>query len=221
MANSPGALLDRREIRHFHLFCGLGGGARGASRRRPRCNPLAVERRHRRRRKPSQQRRLFSRRPSTWPAARQGYDYATAGHFGVIPWDGSTGAVSSAACQDNGRWSVADPRLHDPTDRVVAVIRALDGTWHRPFTTFELAGLQSLVGPEEQLELDGLSDADWRERIGNAVPPDAAQAIASTMGTTLLLDWSGEGFMLSSVPIWVRPVAVALSVKPQDWEEGL
>ena len=151
----------------------------------------------------------------------KGDDYVTAGHFGVIRWDGPTGAVSSAACQDNGRWSVADPRLPDPTDRVVAVIRALDGTWHRPFTTFELAGLQSLVEPEEQLELDGLSDADWRERIGNAVPPDAAQAIASTMGTTLLLAWSGEGFMLSSVPIWVRPVAVALAVKPQDWEEGL
>ena len=94
-------------------------------------------------------------------------------------------------------------------------------TWHRPFTTFELAGLQSLVEPEEQLELDGLSDADWRERIGNAVPPDAAQAIASTMGQTLLLAWTGEGFMLSSVPIWVRPVAVALSIRPRDWEEGL
>ena len=89
-------------------------------------------------------------------------------------------------------------------------------TWHRPFTTFELAGLQSLVEPEEQLELDGLSDAAWRERIGNAVPPDAAEAIASTMGTTLLLAWSGQGFMLSAVPIWVRPVAVALSVRAGD-----
>ena len=146
----------------------------------------------------------------------KGDDYATAGHFGVIPWEGSAGAVSSAACQDNGRWSVADPRLPLATDRLVTVIRALDGTWHRPFTTFELAGLQSLVEPEEQLELDGLSDAAWRERIGNAVPPDAAQAIADTMGTTLLLAWSGQGFMLSSVPIWVRPVAVALTVQPAD-----
>ena len=146
----------------------------------------------------------------------KGDDYATAGHFGVIPWGGSSGAVSSAACQDNGRWSVADPRLPLTTDRLVTVIRALDGTWHRPFTTFELAGLQSLVEPEEQLELDGLSDAAWRERIGNAVPPEAAQAIASTMGQTLLLAWSGQGFMLSSVPIWVRPVAVAVSVHAED-----
>lgn len=98
------------------------------------------------------------------------------------------------------------------TDKLVAVIRALDGTWHRPFTTLELAALQSLVDPEECLELDGLSDSDWRERIGNAVPPAAAEAIAGVMGTTLLLAWSGETFVLSSAPIWVRPVAVALSV---------
>jgi hypothetical protein len=72
------------------------------------------------------------------------------------------------------------------------------------------------VDPEEQLEWDGLSDADWRERIGNAVPPDAAAAIASTMGTTMLLAWSGEGFMLSAVPIGVRPVATALSVRQAE-----
>ncbi|QDJ12264.1 C-5 cytosine-specific DNA methylase (plasmid) [Roseomonas mucosa] len=146
-----------------------------------------------------------------------GDSYYGAGHYGVVPWDASTGAVSSAAGYDNGRWSVADPRLPDATDRVVARIRSLDGTWHRPFSTLELAALQSLVEPEEHLELDGLSDADWRERIGNAVPPDAAAAIASTMGTTLLLAWSGESFMLSNTPIWVRNVAVALSVKSSDW----
>lgn len=97
-----------------------------------------------------------------------------------------------------------------PADKLVCRIRALDDTWHRPFTTFELAALQGLVDPEAQLELDGLSDSAWRERIGNAVPPPAAQAIASEMGRTLLLAWSGETFALSSTPIWVRSVAVAL-----------
>ena len=138
--------------------------------------------------------------------------YLTGGHYGVLPWGNTSGAVSSAACHDNGRWSVADPRMPAATDNLVAVIRAEDGTWHRPFTTLELAALQSLVDPEEQLELDGLSDQAWRERIGNAVPSDAAQAIASEMGRTLLLAWSGESFQLSAAPIWVRPVAVALSV---------
>jgi site-specific DNA-cytosine methylase len=138
--------------------------------------------------------------------------YQTGGHYGVVRWDQPAGAVSAAACHDNGRWSVADHRLPAATDNLVAVIAAEDGTWHRPFTTLELAALQSLVCPEEQLELDGLSDQAWRERIGNAVPADAAQAIASEMGRTLLLAWSGETFALSAAPVWVRPVVVGLSV---------
>ncbi|OIR02579.1 C-5 cytosine-specific DNA methylase [mine drainage metagenome] len=145
---------------------------------------------------------------------QKGDHYLTAGHYGVVPWDSSTGAVSAAAGHDNGRWNVADPRIELPSadKKLIARIIAEDGTWHRPFTTLELAALQSLVDPEEHLELDGLSDSDWRERIGNAVPPDAAQAIAGVMGTTLLLAWSGETFMLSATPIWVRPVAIALTV---------
>ncbi len=148
---------------------------------------------------------------------QRGDAFLTGGHYGVVGWDETSGTVSAAGAHDNGRWSVADPRcLPAAADKLVAVIRALDGTWHRPFTTFELAALQSLVEPEEQLDLDGLSDQDWRERIGNAVPPKAAQAIGEVMGTTLLLAWSGETFMLSSQPIWVRPVAVALAVAQQQ-----
>ncbi|MCY1296154.1 hypothetical protein D9M70_455280 [compost metagenome] len=44
------------------------------------------------------------------------------------------------------------------------------------------------------------------------MPPDAARAIAEVMGTALLLAESGEKFMLSATPVWVRPVVVALSV---------
>lgn len=141
-----------------------------------------------------------------------GDNYLTNGHYGVVAWDGTSGAVSSAASHDNGRWAVADPRLPAPGDRLVCTIRALDDTWHRPFTTLELAALQSLVDPEEKLELDGLSDQAWRERIGNAVPPAAAQAIAEEMGRTLLLAWTGQTFSLGSTPIWVRDVAVALAM---------
>jgi site-specific DNA-cytosine methylase len=158
--------------------------------------------------------------------------YLTGGHYGVVPWTDHAGAVCAAACHDNGRWSVADPRLVDAhavcavdetadlqcpampaaDAKLIARITSLDGTWHRPFTTLELAALQSLVDPEAQLELDGLSDSAWRERIGNAVPSSAAQAIASEMGRTLLLAWSGETFALSAAPVWVRPVVVGLSV---------
>ncbi|WP_257820642.1 DNA cytosine methyltransferase [Burkholderia glumae] len=143
---------------------------------------------------------------------KRGDAYLTGGHYGAVGWEQHSGAVSAAAGHDNGRWFVADRRLPAANEKTVAVIRALDGTWHRPFTTLDLAVLQSLVEPEEQLELDGLSDQAWRERIGNAVPPDAARAIAEVMGTTLLLAESGETFRLSSTPVWVRQVAVALSV---------
>jgi site-specific DNA-cytosine methylase len=142
----------------------------------------------------------------------KGDNYLTGGHYGVVGFDDTSGAVSSSACHDNGRWSVADPRMPAATDKLIAVIRSLDGTWHRPFTTLELAALQGLVDPEEQLELDGLSDQAWRERIGNAVPAPAAQAIASEMGRTLLLAWTGGTLPLALTPIWVRPVAVALTV---------
>ena len=160
--------------------------------------------------------------------SRDGRDgYVTQGHYGVIPWGAPTGGVTASGQHDNGRWSVADPREPEPAacelvekptalpainDRLVCVIRALDGTWHRPLTTLELAALQGLVDPEEHLELEGLSDSAWRERIGNAVPPPSAQAIASVFGRAILASMTGETFALSMEPIWVRPIAVALSV---------
>lgn len=48
--------------------------------------------------------------------------------------------------------------------------------------------------------------------FGNAVPSPAAAAIASVMGQTLLLAWSGQTFVLSATPIWVRELAIGLAV---------
>ncbi|MED5607842.1 DNA cytosine methyltransferase [Pseudomonas sp. JH-2] len=142
----------------------------------------------------------------------KGDNYLTGGHYGVIGFDQHSGAIAASSRYDSGRFSVADPRIPAADERLTCIIRSLDGTWHRPFTTLEKAALQSLVEPEEYLVLDGMSDKDWSERIGNAVPPKAAQAIGEVMGTTLLLAGMGETFMLSNTPIWVRNVAVALSV---------
>lgn len=165
----------------------------------------------------------------------KGDAYLTGGHYGVVPWTASTGAVSASACQDNGPWSVADPRTTNaqpaeavampaPADKLVCRIESEDGTWHRPFTTLELAGLQSLIDPEEwfapggpgalgqHFVLDGASDQRWREGIGNAVPRKAAKAMGAVLGQTILLARAGETFVLGSTPIWVRPLAVALSV---------
>lgn len=155
----------------------------------------------------------------------KGDHYLTGGHYGVVPWTDYAGAVSASASHDNGPWSVADPRPMPSADqKLVARIRSLDGTWHRPFTTLELAALQSMYDPEEHLEtadrvafkLEGTSDTRHREAIGNAVPRKAAKAIGEVMGQTLLLAWSGETFSLSATPIWVRNVAIGISFERGD-----
>lgn len=172
-------------------------------------------------------------RPNLWRG--KGDHYLTGGHYGVVRYGDPAGAVSASACHDNGPWSVADPRpasgfapaikaLPAPADKLVARIQSLDGTWHRPFTTLELAALQSFIDPEEyfaaggpaaqgqRFMLEGTSDQRWREAIGNAVPRKAAKAIGTVMGQTILLARNGETFVLGSTPIWVRPMVAALAV---------
>lgn len=119
------------EIRHGHLFCGLGGGAKGFNRARPVVGTMR-------------------------------------GVFRCI------GGID------------VDP----------AGIRDFE----------HLSGVRGTV-------LDLFDREQWRERIGNAVPSDAATAIAEVMGETLLLARAGETFMLSARPVWVRPLQIALSVR--------
>ncbi|ASC69072.1 DNA cytosine methyltransferase [Achromobacter denitrificans] len=156
-------------------------------------------------------------------ARERGDHYLTAGHYGVATWDQHVGAVSASACHDNGAWSVADPRaLPAANDKLVCRIIAEDGSWHRPFTTLELAALQSLYDPDDYAEaeargkpfhMDGNSDSAHRERIGNAVPKKAAKAMAEEIGRAILLSRAGESFQLSSTPIWVRSLAIAIAVR--------
>lgn len=155
-------------------------------------------------------------RPVAW---RDGKDtFQSAGNYGVVGWEEASRAVTASACQDNGFNSVADPRLpvYDPDDQPSPppLIIALDGTFHRPFTTLELGALQ---GYPWQWLIEGIAgDADgaWRERIGNMVPPPAAQAIASTMAETLLMARAEVSMSLHGTSVWVRPLAIALSVEP-------
>lgn len=161
--------------------------------------------------------------------------YQTGGHYGVVGWHQTGYAVSGSACHDNGFNSVADPReavfdsnpilLPKPDDRLVCRIIATDGTWHRPFTTLDLASLQALFDPEELFFRDGDSwqchqpfdlldgsDVTKREWIGNAVPGAAATGMAETIGETFILADMGESFFLSSREIWAKPGALALAV---------
>lgn len=159
-------------------------------------------------------------RPAAFVDGRE--HFSAGGHYGVIPWTGHAKTVTGQPCSyDRGYNSVADPReplpepidaLPEPKDRLVARIIARDGTWHRPFTTLELAALQSLFDPEEVFQLEGGSDATKREWIGNAVPSLAAKAMAEEIGEALLLAKLGATFTLSSKAIWVSPYRMALAV---------
>jgi site-specific DNA-cytosine methylase len=108
--------------------------------------------------------------------------------------------------------SVADPRrvsingeldLANPQPTYI-IIRAADGTWHRPLTTLELAALQGFPTRHrgEWLVLDGASHKAWRQRIGNAVPPPAAEAIARECRKTLEAARAGR-LHFGSTPTWV------------------
>lgn len=132
------------------------------------------------------------------------------GHYGVVPWNQVAGAVIGSARHDNAYVNVADPRMPKPTEQCKPVIIALDNTWHRPMTTLELAALQGF--DLQDLVLDGQSHARWRMAIGNAVPPPAAQAIGTEMARTLLARDMGSTFALANTPIWVRRIAIGLSL---------
>lgn len=148
----------------------------------------------------------------------KGDAFHNAGFYGVKGWGDVANAVTAKAKADTGHWSVADPRgLPAPSDRsdLAPLIIALDGTWHRPLTTAELAHLQGYPlwdAAGQPLVLDGSSDAAWREQIGNSVPVGAAKAIADEMVRTLALAAEGDGFSLSAASIWVRSYATAVSV---------
>lgn len=150
--------------------------------------------------------------------SRDGRTAKYADHYGVLPYDAPAKVVNGSIAVDNSFASVADGRLDAIlpalNEQLVCVIIARDGTWHRPFTTLDLAALQSLVDPEDPLgfHLEGKSDSAFREWIGNAVPPEAAKAMGEVGLHTLLLADAGESFFLSNTPIWVRPLAIALAV---------
>jgi site-specific DNA-cytosine methylase len=137
------------------------------------------------------------------------------GAYGVVGWAEPSHTVLANHRHDNAAGSVADPRVpeiagppFDITSRkpVHMIIEAADGTWHRPMTTLELAALQSYPVRDEKtgdwLVLDGESHDDWREAIGDAIPPDAAEAIIRECIATLAD--AGDGFRLvGDGGIWV------------------
>jgi len=128
-----------------------------------------------------------------------------AGTMGVMKLDEAAKTITSANIY-SGTAAVADHRIPKETENGVWIIISLDGAWHRPLTTLELAAIQGLpiFINNEPLKLTGKNDSDWRERIGNMVPVGAATAIAETMLRAMLPQEFNE-LVLGWTPIWVRP----------------
>lgn len=130
-----------------------------------------------------------------------------AGSYGVQPWGEPGNTVTGSGDIHSGSVAVADPRIPKDKEQGTWIIISLDGTRHRPLTTWELLALQGFpvyMPDGSPVTLAGKSDAKWRERIGNAVPPPAAQAMGEQILRTLLLNAQGV-WELSATPIWVRP----------------
>ncbi|MGN7359966.1 DNA cytosine methyltransferase [Paenibacillus sp. SAF-054] len=129
--------------------------------------------------------------------------------MGVLDWEQPSKTVIGSADVHASAVAIADPRIPADNEQGVWTIISLDGTRHRPLTTYELAMLQSFPShlPDGRpFQLEGCSDAKAREYIGNAVPRDAAEA----MGNVILLAGAqaeaGITFEMSWDPVWVAPM---------------
>lgn len=164
--------------------------------------------------------------PAAWADVR--LDHAPRkGSRRVSAWDSPSPTVIGEARVDKGH-NVADPTplrathwieeiggeltlcgppvdLDDSTPGDM-IIRALDGTNHRPFTTLELAVIQGFPAWHNGawLQFSGRSHKAWRQRIGNAIPPPAAEAIGRSALATILASRNGA-LLLRGEPVWVSP----------------
>jgi site-specific DNA-cytosine methylase len=133
----------------------------------------------------------------------------TKGPMGVQEWEKPAATVFGSLDVHSGPGAVSDPRIPGNNERPdpPPVIVALDGTWHRPLTTLELLALQSFpvrFSNGTPVVLAGKSDSRWRERVGNAVPPDASRGIHEQILLAMVQHVTGETFVMGSTDIWVR-----------------
>jgi site-specific DNA-cytosine methylase len=86
------------------------------------------------------------------------------------------------------------------------VIVALDGTYHRPLTTLELAALQSfpVLHKGAWLCFPG-TQAQQRKLIGNAIPPAAAYAVATEVAAALRAPGLAGVLVGADRHIWTTP----------------
>jgi site-specific DNA-cytosine methylase len=142
------------------------------------------------------------------------------GSYGVDGWNDTLSTVIGSGDIHAARVAVADPRIPGNDERLdpPPVIIALDGTWHRPLTTLELAALQSFplhFADGTPIKLHGNSDGKHRERIGNAVPPDASRAMHDQILLAMVQHHVGARYTLGTTPVWVVP-----NIRPRFRQTG-
>jgi hypothetical protein len=95
---------------------------------------------------------------------------------------------------------------------VTLVLISEDGTWHRPLTILERAALQGFDATLDgaPLTLTGKNRSCWSVRIGDAVPPPAAEAMAEQFLLTLVYADAGAFALSSGGGVWVREEARAM-----------
>lgn len=134
--------------------------------------------------------------------------WSGAGNYKVMLWDEPSNAITANGDIHAGASAVADPRIPKAEERGIWIIVAMDGTWHRPITTFEMAMLQGLPRfiDGKPLKLPGSSDAKWREWIGNMVPVQAGTAMGNALLATMLPNSFGEWHWdVDGNELWVHP----------------
>jgi site-specific DNA-cytosine methylase len=159
---------------------------------------------------------------------RGGGGHSGRGDFGVVDLGAPAPTIRArhgvrqapAAVVDERGWPVPTHELVREGDELVLygppidletkrscylVIRAPDGTWHRPLTDRELAVLQGfpvdcqLEGPSSSSRTGG---AGRREHVGNAIPPPTSEAIAREAAATLRS--STKASFLVGGDVWVE-----------------
>lgn len=115
-----------------------------------------------------------------------------------------------------GPWAIVDKNndgapvliIDDVTKKppVPLVVVAEDNTWHRPFTPLELATIQGFPAEVDgkPLLFAGSGSTDWREQIGNAIPPPALCAVGQMFLRSLLQSELGAYEFGADGGFWVE-----------------
>lgn len=164
-----------KEIKHFHLFCGLGGGARGFNKASPRVGNLQARFRC---------------------LGGIDVDAASIRDFGRLT--GVPGTVLDLFDREQYRTFHSSEPPADWQEATAADIQRAAGG-ERPHIVFLSAPCKGFSG----LLSEGKSKTDKYQALNRL----------TLRGVWLMLEaWAGETFLLSAQPIWVRPIAVALTL---------